>query len=109
MVCACICVLHLGSGNETTLLTGSLLKTRGGETLVTVEKKSCQLLAQYLADQVANVVVKWHYEGIHLCCSSFGYSSRRLIFLQYIVNYMYTVECESLVDFSTKLMLHASG
>ena len=39
MVCARMCVLHLGSGNETTLLTGSLLKTRGGENLVTVERK----------------------------------------------------------------------
>ena len=40
MVCAHMCVLHLGSGNETTLLTGSLLKTRGGESLVTVERKA---------------------------------------------------------------------
>ena len=39
MVCARMCVLHLGSGNETTLLPGSLLKTVGGESLVTVERK----------------------------------------------------------------------
>ena len=40
MVCARMCVLHLGSGNETTLLAGSLLKTRGVENLVTVERKA---------------------------------------------------------------------
>ena len=41
MVCArmCMCVQCLGSGNETTLLPGFLLKTRGGETVVTVERK----------------------------------------------------------------------
>ena len=40
MVCARMCVLYLGSGNETTLLIGSLLKTVGGESLVTVERKT---------------------------------------------------------------------
>ena len=42
MVCArmCMCVQCLGSGNETTLLPGFLLKTRGGETVVTVERKA---------------------------------------------------------------------
>ena len=39
MVCAHMSVLHLWSGNETTLLPGSLLKTRGGESLVTFERK----------------------------------------------------------------------
>ena len=40
MVCTRMCVLHLGSGNETTLLPGSLLKTRAVESLVTVERKA---------------------------------------------------------------------
>ena len=40
MVCARMCVLHLGSGNETTLLIGSLLKTVGVESLVIVEIKA---------------------------------------------------------------------
>ena len=40
MVHARMCVLYLGSGNKTTLLTGSLLKTVGRESLVTVEGKT---------------------------------------------------------------------
>ena len=50
MVCARMCVLYLGSGNETTLLTGSLLKTVGGHSW----EKSCQLSeCHYLGVQVA--------------------------------------------------------
>ena len=72
MVCTRMCVLHLGSGNETTLLTGSLLKTRGGENLVTVERKLSTFGASiFRRPSSYNVIVKWYYEDIHLSPSSF--------------------------------------
>ena len=51
------------------LLLGSLLKTVGGESLVTVERKLSTFGASIFRRQSTcsyNVIFKWYYEGIHL-------------------------------------------
>ena len=60
MVCARVCVLHLGSGNETTLLPGRLSAQNSGWSQLR-EKVSSFGASIFRRQSSYNVIVTWHY------------------------------------------------